>query len=310
MSDTNHTKSHRTTVLQILTVTKNVKRTTRNRCRTPYLRKLHARHTEGAASLRRQPRNHGSRSGHRHPLRIPLADQPGQLVPLTRGAQSSRLHRNPRHRLPLVGVAARTPLSHSPLALFVRDEVGAHRSHSVIVYAPARLRQSGRRIMRGFLAALGEEGPCPVGVGAPCPIVALHPRRFRVRGRGRGVRGLPARRGHAPFQRCRTCGRSGPCSHDGREHSAHGPPHTAGPALSAPSVPTRTMTHRSSSWLIQVGDHASNGVASPFEAASFFFSFFFAVPGRLSVRGGCQWPHRVVRPREAALPHPVVTDLR
>ncbi len=133
------------------------------------------------------------------------------------------------------------------LALLVSNEVGAYGPHPIVVHAPSERWQ-----VRHLTCSLGVQVPHLVRMSAPRLVVALDPLRFPPRGRERGLRGRSLGR-RLPLLQRRALGEGGLCSEEGCKHCAHGPPCTVGPAPSAPSVPTRTMTHRSSSWLLQVG---------------------------------------------------------
>lgn len=185
-----------------------------------------------------------------------------------------------------------------PLALFMSDQVGAHRPHPVLVHAPALLRQPHRSICRGSLVTLGEKGARPIRVGAPRLVIAPHPLRLTIRTRARCARRRRARSRSRPFRGHRAPRGRRPRSDDRGENRTRSPPHAVGPPSPAPAVPTRSMSHGSSSWCSQVGDHASAGAPSPSGAPSLLRSSRLSFP--CSGRGGCQWPRRSAALRSCA----------
>lgn len=79
-------------------------------------------------------------------MRVPLADQSGQLVSFTRNVRIGRFSGDIR----LGPALARGGWCFSslpvPLALFVGDQVRAHRPRPVFVHTPTGLGQLGRGI--------------------------------------------------------------------------------------------------------------------------------------------------------------------
>ncbi|CAL9330282.1 hypothetical protein SUDANB121_00067 [Nocardiopsis dassonvillei] len=242
------------------------------------------------------------RSDRGHPQCVPPADQSGQLSPLTRSVPVGSSGEDVRHRSSSTGSGRFHAQPLGPLALLVRDQVRTHRPYPVLVHTPARARQPHRGAPHAPLVTLGEEDERPVRVGAPSLVVAPHPLRLTIRTHGCGTRGLRGRGRRRPFRGRRISGRRGARSDDRGEHRACGAPQAVGPPSSAPAVPTRTMTHGSSSWCSQVGDHASVGAPSPSGAPSLLCSSQYSFP--CSGRGGCQWPRRSFAPRScASSPH-------
>lgn len=169
-------------------------------------------------------------------------------------------------------------------SLFVRDQVGAYRAPTRIVFAPPE----PRRPLCSYLGFVEVSGP--LCVLAASLVVAAHP--LGLRRRHRGV--CPCDCSHGWSLLCRSRAQRGwrfLRAEDGFEYGPDRPAHTTDPVASTPAVAAPTMVHGLPPGAFRWGITPRSVLAHcPRHLFSCVLFFFLRRVFRCSGRGGCQWP--------------------